>query len=82
MKVFLDTNIFLEYFEKRREYQAVSCILDAIEDGRLKGKCINFDISNSYGIKTSRHLSSRTNRKTSNDSGYSTADGVDRRLES
>ena len=36
MKIFLDTNIFLEYFEKRREYQAVSCILDAIEDGRLK----------------------------------------------
>jgi predicted nucleic acid-binding protein len=24
MKVFLDTNIFLEYFEQRREYQAVS----------------------------------------------------------
>ena len=24
MKVFLDTNLFLEYFEQRREYQAVS----------------------------------------------------------
>jgi predicted nucleic acid-binding protein len=36
MKVFLDTNIFLEYFEKRREYQAVSRILSAVEDGKLK----------------------------------------------
>ena len=36
MKVFLDTNIFLEYFERRRQYQAVSQLLSAIEDGRLK----------------------------------------------
>ena len=36
MKVFLDTNIFLEYFERRREYQAVSPLLSAIEDGKLK----------------------------------------------
>ena len=36
MKVFLDTNIFLEYFERRREYQAVSQLLSAIEDGKLK----------------------------------------------
>ena len=36
MKVFLDTNIFLEYFEQRRQYQAVSQVLSAIEDGRLK----------------------------------------------
>lgn len=36
MKVFLDTNIFLEYFEQRREYQAVSQLLNAIEDGKLK----------------------------------------------
>ncbi|MBP3776815.1 MAG: PIN domain-containing protein [Prevotella sp.] len=36
MKVFLDTNIFLEYFERRREYQTVSQLLSAIEDGRLK----------------------------------------------
>jgi len=36
MKVFLDTNIFLEYFERRRQYQAVSQMLSAIEDGRLK----------------------------------------------
>ena len=27
MKVFIDTNIFLEYFEQRREYQAVSQML-------------------------------------------------------
>lgn len=36
MKVFLDTNIFLEYFERWREYQTVSQLLSAIEDGRLK----------------------------------------------
>ena len=36
MKVFLDTNIFLEYFEQRREYQTVSQLLNAVEDGRLK----------------------------------------------
>ena len=36
MKVFLDTNIFLEYFERRRQYEAVSQLLNAIEDGRLK----------------------------------------------
>ena len=36
MKVFLDTNIFLEYFECRREYQFVSRLLSAIEDGKLK----------------------------------------------
>ncbi len=32
MKVFLDTNIFLEYFECRRQYEAVSQLLSAIED--------------------------------------------------
>ena len=31
MKVFLDTNVFLEYFEQRREYQAVSRVLSAAE---------------------------------------------------
>ena len=36
MKVFLDTNIFLEYFEQRREYQAVDKLLCAIEDGKMK----------------------------------------------
>ena len=36
MKVFLDTNIFLEYFECRRQYEAVSQLLSAVEDGRLK----------------------------------------------
>lgn len=35
-KVFLDTNIFLEYFEQRREYRAVSQLLNAVEDGKLK----------------------------------------------
>ena len=37
MKVFLDTNIFLEYFEQRREYEAVGHLFSAIEEGRLKG---------------------------------------------
>lgn len=36
MKVFLDTNIFLEYFERRREFRAVSSLLSAVEDGKLK----------------------------------------------
>ena len=36
MKVFLDTNLFLEYFERRREYQAVSQLLSAVEDGKVK----------------------------------------------
>ena len=36
MKVFLDTNLFLEYFEQRREYQAVSKVLTAVEDGKIK----------------------------------------------
>ena len=36
MKIFLDTNIFLEYFEQRREYQAVDKLLSAVEDGKLK----------------------------------------------
>ena len=36
MKVFLDTNIFLEYFERRQQYEAVSQLLSAVEDGQLK----------------------------------------------
>ena len=36
MKVFLDTNIFLEYLQRRRQYQAVSQLLSAIEDKRIK----------------------------------------------
>ena len=35
-KVFLDMNIFVEYFEQRREYHAVSQLLSAVEDGKLK----------------------------------------------
>jgi predicted nucleic acid-binding protein len=38
MKVFLDTNIFLEYFERRRQYEAVSQLLSAVEDGRRRAK--------------------------------------------
>ena len=37
MKVFLDTNIFLEYFEQRREYEAVGKLFSAIEERKLKG---------------------------------------------
>jgi len=37
MRVFLDTNIFLEYFEQRRECQSVAKLFDAIEDGKVKG---------------------------------------------
>ncbi len=37
MKVFLDNNIFLEYFEQRRECQSVAKLFDAIEDGKVKG---------------------------------------------
>ena len=36
MKVFLDTNVFLKYFEQRLEYQAVGQLLSALEDGKLK----------------------------------------------
>ncbi len=36
MKIFLDTNVFLEYFEKRRDYLAVSQIFSAVEDGKIK----------------------------------------------
>ena len=32
MKVFLDTNIFLEYFERRRQYEAVSQLLSAVQN--------------------------------------------------
>ena len=31
MKIFLDTNIFLEYFERRRQYEAVSQLLTPCE---------------------------------------------------
>ena len=36
MKVFLDTNIFLEYFQCRQQYLAVSQLLSAIEDKQIK----------------------------------------------
>ena len=35
MKVFLDTNIFIEYFEQRNDYQYVDKILCAIEDKKI-----------------------------------------------
>jgi len=36
MKVFLDTNIFLEYFECRRQYEAVQNKCDALVTINLK----------------------------------------------
>ena len=36
MKVFLDTNVFLDYFQHREQYKAVSYLLNAVEDGRIK----------------------------------------------
>ncbi|MBP5338236.1 MAG: PIN domain-containing protein [Prevotella sp.] len=36
MKVFLDTNIFLEYFKRRRQHEAVGQLLNAIEDGQVR----------------------------------------------
>lgn len=36
MKIFLDTNVFLDYFEKRGQYGAVSKIFDAVEDGHFE----------------------------------------------
>lgn len=36
MKVFLDTNIFLEYLQERQQCQSVKKIFDAIEDKKLK----------------------------------------------
>ena len=36
MKVFLDTNIFIEFFEQRAQFHIVGKILDAIEDGKIE----------------------------------------------
>lgn len=35
MKVFLDTNIFMEYVSRRKQYELVRDIFDAIEDKKL-----------------------------------------------
>lgn len=40
MNVFLDTNVLVEYLERRRQYAAVSRILDAVEDGDFEA-CIS-----------------------------------------
>lgn len=37
MKVFLDTNIFMEFFEQRNKCEEVRRILHAIEDGIISG---------------------------------------------
>ena len=35
MKLFLDTNIFVEYIEERQEVETVAEILEAIADGAM-----------------------------------------------
>ena len=37
MKIFLDTNIFLEYIEERQEVDSVEQILEAIANGKYEG---------------------------------------------
>ena len=58
MKVFLDTNIFLEYFEQRREYKAVDRLLSAVEDGKLKAVMWKTVSSTSAPCRISATLSS------------------------
>ena len=36
MKVFLDTNVILEYFTIREEYEVVKTLLEALNDRRFK----------------------------------------------
>ena len=33
MKLFIDTNIFIEYFEKRQQFDSVRLLFNALEDG-------------------------------------------------
>ena len=33
MKLFIDTNIFIEYFEKRQRFESVRMLFNALEDG-------------------------------------------------
>ena len=33
MKLFIDTNIFIEYFEKRQHFESVRLLFNALEDG-------------------------------------------------
>lgn len=37
MKVFIDTNIFVEYIERRLQYAYVRQIFNALEDGEIEG---------------------------------------------
>lgn len=37
MKVFLDTNIFMEFFEQRNKCEVVKVILHAVEDNAFSG---------------------------------------------
>lgn len=33
MKLFIDTNIFVEYFEKRQQFESVRILFNTLEDG-------------------------------------------------
>lgn len=37
MRLFIDTNIFVEYFEKRAEFDSVRVLFNALEDGTHRG---------------------------------------------
>ena len=52
MKIFLDTNIFLEYIEERQEVDSVEQILEAIANGKYEG-CL------SQGLHTRRPIKNR-----------------------
>ena len=50
MKVFLDTNIFMEYTKCRKQYKLVRDIFDAIEDGKFTA------VSSVGGMYTNAYL--------------------------
>lgn len=60
MKIFLDTNIFVEYIEERQEVETVAEILETIADGKhqgilLSGRVLHIDLPAGKGFKAQRH---------------------------
>ena len=53
MKVFLDTNIFMEYASCRKQYKLVQAIFDAIEDEKLEA------VVSAGGMYTTAYLLTR-----------------------
>lgn len=53
MKVFLDTNIFMEYVSCRKQFKLVQAIFDAIEDGKIEA------VVSVGGIYTTAYLLTR-----------------------